>query len=129
MSDINQPCPTICSACGRTSGKCQSCIKVDAVLTPERIESILRKCASNMPGLEISEVFARAISREVVAILARRPLTEGEIEKGRDATFSIRNPFCPCDSKTMLKAVRWAEHAHGIVSTPAASGIGESGGE
>lgn len=36
-------------------------------------------------------------------------LTDAEIEKGRDQTFSINNPFCPCDSKTMRKAVRWAE--------------------
>lgn len=24
--------PTICSACGRTSGKCESCTKVDAII-------------------------------------------------------------------------------------------------
>jgi hypothetical protein len=36
-------------------------------------------------------------------------LTDEEIEKGRDQTFSINNPYCPCDSKTMRKAVRWAE--------------------
>ena len=36
-------------------------------------------------------------------------LTDEEIEKGRDQTFSTNNPYCPCDSKTMLKAARWAE--------------------
>ena len=36
-------------------------------------------------------------------------LTDEEIEKGRDQTFSINNPYCPCNSKTMRKAVRWAE--------------------
>ena len=36
-------------------------------------------------------------------------LTDAEIEQGRDQTFSINNPFCPCDRKTMLKAARWAE--------------------
>ena len=36
-------------------------------------------------------------------------LTDEEIEKGRDQTFSVNNPYCPCDSKTMRKAVRWAE--------------------
>jgi hypothetical protein len=36
-------------------------------------------------------------------------LTDEEIEKGRDQTFSINNPYCPCDSKTMRKAARWAE--------------------
>ncbi len=44
----------------------------------------------------------------------REPLTDAQIEAGREATFSTSNPFCPCDSKTMRKAVRWAEHAHGI---------------
>ena len=33
MDDNNQPQPTICSACGRTSGKCQSCIKADALIS------------------------------------------------------------------------------------------------
>ena len=36
-------------------------------------------------------------------------LTDAEIEQGREQTFSINNPFCPCDQKTMLKAARWAE--------------------
>lgn len=44
------------------------------------------------------------------------PLTDKQIEAGREATFSTSNPFCPCDSKTMRKVVRWAEHAHGIGS-------------
>jgi len=49
---------------------------------------------------------------------ARKPLTEDEIERGRKATFSTGNPFCPCDSKTMRKAVRWAERVHGIHQEP-----------
>jgi len=44
----------------------------------------------------------------------RKPLTDEQIEKLREATFSTGNPFCPCDSKTMRKAVRAAERAHGI---------------
>jgi hypothetical protein len=46
----------------------------------------------------------------------RVPLSDEQIEKLRDATFSINNPFCPVDSKSMRKAVRAAEHAHGIVT-------------
>lgn len=42
------------------------------------------------------------------------PLSDDQIERGREASFSTSNPFCPCDSKTMRKAVRWAERAHGI---------------
>lgn len=42
------------------------------------------------------------------------PLTDGQIERLREATFSTNNPFCPVDQKSMLKAVRAAERAHGI---------------
>ena len=42
------------------------------------------------------------------------PLTDEQIEKLRDKTFSINNPFCPVDSKSMRKAVRATESAHGI---------------
>jgi len=38
-------------------------------------------------------------------------LTDEQIEQGREATFSTNNPYCPCDSKTMRKAARWAEQA------------------
>lgn len=48
--------------------------------------------------------------------LVRRPLSDEEIEAGREATFSTSNPFCPCSDKTMRKAVRWAELKHGITS-------------
>ncbi|MDX4957283.1 hypothetical protein [Delftia acidovorans] len=42
------------------------------------------------------------------------PLSDEQIEKLREQAFSTNNPFCPCDSKTMRKAVRAAERAHGI---------------
>lgn len=50
----------------------------------------------------------------------RQPLSDAEIEKLRQATFSTNNPFCPCDSKTMRKAVRAIEAAHNITAAPAA---------
>lgn len=53
---------------------------------------------------------------------ARKPLTDAQIEAGRRATFSTDNPFCPCDRKTMLKAVHWAEKAHGITDAAMAQG-------
>lgn len=43
-----------------------------------------------------------------------QPLTEGEMEKGRDQIFSINNPFCPCDSKTFKKVAQWVERHHRI---------------
>lgn len=54
------------------------------------------------------------------AAKVRAPLSDAQIEKLREATFSTSNPFCPCDSKTMRKAVWAAERAHGITapSTP-----------
>lgn len=42
------------------------------------------------------------------------PLSDEQIEKLREQTFSTNNPFCQCDSKTMRKAVRATERAHGI---------------
>lgn len=47
----------------------------------------------------------------------RKPLTDADIEKLRQATFSTNNPFCPVDSKSMRKAVLAAERAHGIGSS------------
>lgn len=41
----------------------------------------------------------------------RKPLTEAQIAEGWKATFSTRNPFCPCDLHSFTKAVRWAERA------------------
>lgn len=44
----------------------------------------------------------------------REPLTDAQIEQLRENTFSVNNPYCPVDSKSMRKAVRAAERAHGI---------------
>ena len=43
----------------------------------------------------------------------RAPLSDEQIENLRCSTFSTSNPFCLGDV-TMRKAVRAAEHAHGI---------------
>ena len=61
----------------------------------------------------LSEAY-RAMLAAAPQPVVREPLTDGQIEKLREATFSTSNPFCPCDSKTMRKAVRAAEAAHGI---------------
>jgi hypothetical protein len=44
----------------------------------------------------------------------REPLTDEQIEKLREKTFSTGNPYCPVDSKSMRKAARAIEAAHGI---------------
>lgn len=49
--DVNQPCPTICSACNGTHGKCQSCIKADAMIEQhpnEKARLILRAALNAM---------------------------------------------------------------------------------
>jgi hypothetical protein len=43
-----------------------------------------------------------------------QPLTDEQIEKLREKTFSTGNPYCPVDSKSMRKAARAIEAAHGI---------------
>ena len=57
----------------------------------------------------------RALKRHVSVVIPAprevQPLTDEQIEAARHQTFSTSNPFCPCDSKTMRKAVRWAERA------------------
>lgn len=35
-------------------------------------------------------------------------LTDAEIRKGWEATFSTNNPFCPCNLHSFHKSVRWA---------------------
>jgi len=47
----------------------------------------------------------------------REPMTDAEIEKAREATFSTDNPYCPVDSKSMRKAARAVEAFHGIKET------------
>lgn len=42
---------------------------------------------------------------------ARAVLTDAQIRKGWEATFSTNNPFCPCDLKSFTKAVNWAQRA------------------
>ncbi|RYE43925.1 MAG: hypothetical protein EOP24_26100 [Hyphomicrobiales bacterium] len=37
---------------------------------------------------------------------AVKAMTDAQIEKLREATFSTNNPFCPVDSKSMRKAIR-----------------------
>lgn len=44
------------------------------------------------------------------------PLSDEQIEALRETTFSTGNPFCPVDAKSMRKAVRAAERAHGILA-------------
>lgn len=43
--------PTICSACGRTSGKCESCTKVDAIIDAHENQTariIMRRALNTM---------------------------------------------------------------------------------
>ena len=44
----------------------------------------------------------------------RKPMTESEMLEGRERTFSVDNPYCPCDKKTFMKVTRYVEAFHGI---------------
>lgn len=136
--------PTICSSCGRTSGKCQSCIKVDKLLTPERIADIQEAAEAEWLGAGggsnqlFMTTLARAISREVVAILAG-PSAEAEFEILVDDEWvaGASGPRERAMAEAMHYAVQYAEDGQVTIfevtrrqlTTPAASGIGESGGE
>lgn len=66
-------------------------------------------------GYEVGQRHAtEAASAKAQPAAERKPLTDEQIEKLREDTFSTGNPFCPVDSKSMRKAVRAAERAHGI---------------
>lgn len=93
-----------------------------ARLNDQRIVELMRPLADDALIRPHVIAAARAVIAEYerlngISATPRQPLSEARIEDGRHETFSTNNPFCPCDSKTMLKAVRWAERAHGI--TPA----------
>lgn len=62
----------------------------------------------------ITTIAAAAIARNTSPPAQRKPLTDEEIEKLREKTFSTGNPYCPVDSKSMKKAARAIEAAHGI---------------
>ena len=95
-----------------------------APLTNERIDEIAdsimeppdTSCAAEEDmDRRLLRRFARAVIRAALSTApVQEVLTDEQIERGRRETFSTENPFCPCDSKTMRKAVRWAERAHGI---------------
>lgn len=49
------------------------------------------------------------------------PLTDAQMEKGREQIFSVNNPYCPCDRKTFKKVAQWVEahHAAMLAASPA----------
>ncbi|WP_448677317.1 Lar family restriction alleviation protein [Delftia acidovorans] len=71
----------------------------------------LRYACGEDPRPLLAELWNRRAELEARKPL---PLSDEQIEGLREQTFSTNNPFCPCDSKTMRKAVRAAERAHGI---------------
>ena len=65
-------------------------------------------------GIDAVMLLEEQIKSLSAAPVVREPLTDEQIERLRENTFSVNNPFCPVDSKSMRKAVRAAERAHGI---------------
>lgn len=72
-----------------------------------------------MQALDLASENSILKRAEEAELEARKPLplSDEQIEGLREQTFSTNNPFCPCDSKTMRKAVRATERAHGIKET------------
>lgn len=96
------------------------------VMSPEAVLAEIARLKSDLKGRHQRQHDAEALAGEYLmqrddarAKATPTPLTDAQIEEGRMATFSTNNPFCPCDSKTMRKAVRWAERAHGITDQAA----------
>ena len=52
--------------------------------------------------------------RGLAQTVNRIPMTEAQIERLREKTFSTSNPYCPVDRKSMLKAVRATEAHYNI---------------
>jgi len=80
--------------------------------------------AQQEPVGKVNELFDEAVieqcgfDRELLVYTSpppqRKPMTDEQIEKLREKTFSTGNPYCPVDSKSMRKAARAIEAAHGI---------------
>ena len=64
----------------------------------------------------------RAILALRPAVEPMTPLTDSEMEKGREQIFSTNNPYCPCDRKTFRKVAQWVEWHHKIGITAKAEG-------
>lgn len=94
--------------------------------TQDLANSIRRRCFPEVPQFQVLDDLAGVISQidNMTCGMERKsapqaqpvaqPLSDSEIEKLREKTFSTYNPYCPVDSKSMRKAVRAAEAAHGI---------------
>jgi hypothetical protein len=89
----------------------------------EQVLAVLTK-SSCAVGYESETAWLDANSKLRAALEApppqpeRKPMTDEQIEKLREATFSTGNPYCQVDSKSMRKAVRAVEAFHGITEKP-----------
>lgn len=73
---------------------------------------LLSDCATMPRGHDvIMRIGTHPTASTTAGLTEAARLTDTQIEEGRRETFSTDNPYCPCDSKTMRKAVRWAERA------------------
>lgn len=88
-----------------------------AEVTDEQIINIAAQW-SNKEFAEGAWRFCTDFARAILALRPVRvpmtPLTDAQMEKGRDQIFSINNPYCPCDHKTFKKVAQWVERHHQI---------------
>ncbi len=99
--------------------------------TVPTLQAMFQVCANERRMQE-----ADALAVAIAALAAAQPadggekqfLSDAEIEAGWRETFSIDNPFCPCDLGPFRKAVRWTERKsrHAALNAP---GAAKGGGE
>lgn len=83
-------------------------------LTAEALERLIEAVKAEQP-CPTCEALARTVMLDQTSHdTQRKPLTDEQIEKLREKTFSTGNPYCPVDSKSMRKAARAIEAAHNI---------------
>lgn len=62
----------------------------------------------------IRELEHQLASQEQAQQPKPQPMTDAQMEEGRERIFSVNNPYCPCDRKTFAKVARYVERFHHI---------------
>lgn len=118
----NYPAIGLAISCADAWNQCQKAIttikEALAQQSNEQVEPVAWLNRDSVDGLWYPNAFKTDNLEPSIPLYTtppqRKPLSEAQLEKGRDQTFSINNPFCPCDSKTFRKVARWVEAAHDI---------------
>lgn len=75
------------------------------------------RCAENWRAKQAEKGYAEwvcSIKPLAFATPKPEPMTDEQMEEGRERIFSVNNPYCPCDRKTFAKVARYVERFHHI---------------